>query len=133
MFYVNKEVDYALQLIFALYRLPENKVLSLKRFSNESNISFLFLQKIARKLKKAEIVNSLKGPKGGYIIAENVGKLTMKDVVEAVSGVYGVADCVKDGKGCYKTGSCDAKIAMSRINKKIIRFMSDLKIEEIIK
>ena len=49
---LNKQTSYGLQLLIALRDLEKGRILSLKAFSRQSGISFLFLQKIAKNSKK---------------------------------------------------------------------------------
>ncbi len=132
MFYVNKEVDYALQLLTALHRLPVDNVLSLKQFSNESTISFLFLQKIARKLKKAKVVSATKGSKGGYILVRDLNDFKLLELVEIICGPYGVAKCVTEGKTCDKENVCLIKPGIEKMNCEITKYMSGTKISEMV-
>ena len=57
MFALKKETDYAVQLLKYLKTKKRNFV-SLMDFSKESGISFWFLQKIARKLNLASIIEA---------------------------------------------------------------------------
>ncbi len=120
MFQVSKQVDYAIALVGRLAELDQKQCLSLKKFSTESNISFLFLQKIARSLKQAGLVDSTKGPTGGYRIAKQIGKITLKDIIDAVEGGYSVVDCIKDENLCKKTRACKTKKIWRKMQKNII-------------
>jgi len=132
MFYVNKEVDYALQLLSALNRLTEDNVLSLKQFSNESTISFLFLQKIARKLKKAGIVSATKGSKGGYILVRDLNDFKLLELVEIICGPYGVAKCVTKGEICDKENICLIKPGIEKMNCEITKYMNGTMLSEMV-
>lgn len=133
MFYVNKEVDYALQLISALHKLPQDTVLSLKQFSKESTISFLFLQKIARKLRTADIIKSTKGPKGGYTATNKLNTLNLKQLVEIICGPYGVAKCVTSGKQCDKEQTCTIKPAIEEMNNNINQYLENTNVVTMLK
>ena len=81
MIKISKQVDYAFQLISELSKLEKNALLSLKTFSIKSNISFLFLQKIARSLRGAKIIKSVKGKNGGYMLVKKADKISVKEVI----------------------------------------------------
>lgn len=118
MFQVSRQVDYAVQFVSRLAQLEAQQTLSLRTFSNESTISFLFLQKIARSLKQAGIIDSTKGARGGYFLVMPAGRISLMHVVEAIEGPYGVVDCVHGM--CNKTQDCKTKEVWLAINRDIV-------------
>jgi len=107
MLQFTKELDYGLQLLLGLMNLEKEELLSLRRFSKESGISFLFLQRIARKLRLAGIIAATKGAQGGYILKANPKALRLKEIVEALEGEYAITDCLKSNCSCPKLASCN--------------------------
>ncbi len=130
MLAVNKQVDYALQLLLALSQLAEKEFLSIREFAEQRNISFLFLQKIVRKLKQAGFVESLKGPGGGYRLAVSAKSVNLKDIVEAVEGPYHVVSCLKQGS-CPATDGCVSRDVFTTVNKNILESLSQYSLDSI--
>ena len=79
MIKLNRQVDYAMQFIFRLSKAKNDQHISLKKFSTESNISFLFLQKIAKALRQAGLVRAELGPQGGYSLQKPIESITLKN------------------------------------------------------
>ncbi|MBT3948507.1 Rrf2 family transcriptional regulator [Candidatus Parcubacteria bacterium] len=115
---MSKQVDYAMQLLIALSKLDKESFLSLRMFSQESNISFLFLQRIARSLKVAGMIDAARGVHGGYFMTREAKGITVKEVIEAVDGPFGITSCSR-GKLCPRKGKCTSKKLFDKINKKI--------------
>lgn len=130
MLAVNKQVDYALQLLLALSELAEKEYLSVGTFAEQRNISFLFLQKIVRKLKQAGFVASLKGSTGGYRLAVPAASITLKDIVEAVEGPYHVVSCLKQGT-CPATAGCVSRDVFATVNKSILASLAQHSLDSI--
>lgn len=124
MLQINKQVDYGLQLLLALEALPSGGTLSLRAFADERNISFLFLQRIASRLKQANIVCATKGSKGGYFLCQKASDIRFKDIIEAIEGPYGPVACMQDGKTCPNEAHCASKNVFSRIQQDIITSMN---------
>ena len=123
MFLINKQVDYAVQFLLALSVLPKNEFLSISSFSKKRNISFLFLQKIARKLKSAGFIEAEKGSQGGYFLKVGPATLTLKDIVEALEGRYAAVACMKDVSDCPVTQLCLSKNVLSKVQEEILGTM----------
>jgi len=118
---ISKELDYATQLMLALTKLKEGELLSLKTFSKESNISFLFLQRIASSLKKAKLIDSGRGVRGGYFLTKK--HISVKEIVAAVEGNdYAMTKCLTNKKLCKKK-DCPAKKIFSKINQQLNTFL----------
>lgn len=124
MLQFNKELDYAIQLLLHLLNLKKRELLSLRKFSEGSKISFLFLQRIAKKLRAAKIIEAVKGAHGGYYLAVDPKKITLKNVIEAVEGDYALTGCLKAGCHCVREKECLAKPVFKNINQQMISYLN---------
>lgn len=120
MFLINKQVDYSVQFLLELAILSPGKFLSLRIFSQNRNISFLFLQKIARTLKAAGFIDAQKGVLGGYHLKCDPEKITLKDIVEAIEGKYIAVSCMKNEHNCPITKICLSKNALFHVQEDIL-------------
>jgi len=119
-------------LVMALARLPDNSLLSLRAFSEESTISFLFLQKIARKLRKAGIITSVKGAFGGYTLRASAGDISMYQILEAICGPLGFVECLKDNQTCPQAKGCLSRSVFARINTEMMASLSHLSVADML-
>jgi len=132
MFTLSKQADYGLQLVTRLSKLDKNESLSLRVFSEESNISFLFLQKIARKLKAAGIITAHKGVRGGYTLSKPESTISLKTILDAIDGEYAIVECAKKTHGCSKVATCTTKQAWLNLNKDITEKLESVKVSEFV-
>ncbi len=58
----------------------------IKDISARQGISMKYLEKIFHKLRKAGLLNSRRGPRGGYMLAREPSEITMRDIVSAADG-----------------------------------------------
>lgn len=77
--------EYALRALFDLAHILKTKHVSrLEDIAHRQDIPVYYLEQIFRKLRKANIVVSLRGPSGGYSLTRPAKEITIKDIVEAV-------------------------------------------------
>lgn len=77
--------EYALRALFDLVTtLKSTHVVKLEDISNRQDIPLSYLEQIFRKLRKAKIVASLRGPSGGYNLLRSAKDITIREIVEAV-------------------------------------------------
>ncbi|MFA7314684.1 MAG: Rrf2 family transcriptional regulator [Candidatus Magasanikbacteria bacterium] len=131
MISINRQSDYAIQLIVALSKFTRENPLSLKKFSIESNISFLFLQRIVRSLKNGGLVDSNRGMYGGYFLKRDIEKITVKQIMEAVDGPLGVAACFR-GHICPRAKTCSSKQVLNNINLQLNKILSTMVVADYI-
>ena len=128
MIKLKRETDYAVQLIQFLLQ-KKGKNVSLREFSKKSGISFWFLQKIARKLNLAGVINAEQGVNGGYKLGIPEKKLNLYTVVEIMEGCPAVAPCVHaNNRFCGETKKCGFKNIAIRLNKDIVKALQSVKI-----
>lgn len=116
---LNQATDYAFRAVFYLSQLPKGQLAEAKLIAEQEKIPIRFLLKILRMLTTAGIVESYRGVSGGYALARDPGKITMKDVVEAVEGPLVVNRCLVAPEECNKnfTARCPLHKALFSIQQ----------------
>ena len=79
-------VEYAFHSLFYMVDLPERKTLGIKPIAELHGITESYLSKIFAKLRKAGIVRSITGVKGGYELARRADDVSFWDIIEAIEG-----------------------------------------------
>ncbi|MCF6276460.1 MAG: Rrf2 family transcriptional regulator [Candidatus Magasanikbacteria bacterium] len=130
MIKLSKELDYTIQFLIALSRQEENAPLSVRKFSKNTTISFLFLQRIAGKLREAEIVKSTKGVNGGYVLLKQLNELTLKDISEIIDGEQSIVECFKYNRNCKMVAECQTISVFQKINIDILNYLSSVTIDK---
>lgn len=97
-------------------------------------ISENYLEKLIAMLKKAGIVNSLRGAQGGYVLAKPAEEISVGEVLRALEGDLNPVDCAEiDGSGefCEGADTCVAKFVWKRISDSINQAVDNLMIAEL--
>lgn len=132
LFHVSQKLDYGL---FLLTRLTRTKTpLSIRKIALENHSSFYFLQKIARDLKKSQLIKSNRGKNGGYQLAKKANKISLKEIVESLEGSITIVPCLKNNPyaivpNCVRESRCTMKIGMRKINGEIENMLLEKKLD----
>jgi len=104
---IGKGVEYALHCLLYLIDLPAGESLTISDLAEFQGVSQSYLAKIFTKLKKAGLVSSSIGSKGGYGIARSPENISFLDVVMAVEGEINFFECrhILAGTVIYKDTS----------------------------
>jgi Rrf2 family protein len=90
---LGKGVEYALHCLLYLTDPPAGRSLAVGDIARFQGVSETYLAKIFTKLKKAGLVRSALGAKGGYELARPAARITFWDVAVAVEGEIRLFEC----------------------------------------
>ena len=92
---------YAVMALVDLARLDNINPVSLRDISLRQGISLDYLEQIFSKLKKNEIVKSIRGTQGGYVLNKNPNDIKLTNIFHAVDEKVKTVQCKKESKkGC---------------------------------
>jgi Rrf2 family protein len=81
----------------------------LKDIARRQGISPKYLNQLIGSLKNAGLVMSMRGSKGGYVLAKSPAEINLKEIVHALEGSLAPAMCLDDPKACHRISSCAAR------------------------
>ena len=98
---LNTNSRYAVMALADMASFKENKPISLRDISLRQSISLQYLEQIFQKLKKNNIVKSVRGVNGGYILTKNPENIKLSTVFAALNESVKTIGCEKHSKrGC---------------------------------
>ncbi|MGH2907644.1 MAG: RrF2 family transcriptional regulator [Solirubrobacterales bacterium] len=107
---------------------------SLAQIAEDNGLPFAYLEHLAARLKKAGLIESRRGPRGGYLLAQKAGEISMAQIVEALEGQIAPIECISSsGEGdvtCTREGEvneiCPTKILWTRVQGSIVRSLTEM-------
>ena len=98
---LNTKARYAVMALADMASLKDSKPISLRDISLRQGISLLYLEQIFLKLKKNNIVKSIRGIKGGYVLMKNPKQIKLSEIFTALDENVKTIGCEKHSKkGC---------------------------------
>ena len=92
---------YAVMAMADLAKSEANEPISLSEISLRQGISLSFLEQIFLRLKKNNLVQSSRGPSGGYLLTRNPEEIKLSSIIKAVDEKVKTLGCKKESKkGC---------------------------------
>ena len=98
---LNTRCRYAVMALADIATFNKQNPVSLRDVSLRQNISLVYLEQIFSKLKKNNIVKSIRGTNGGYILTKDPEKIKLSNIFLAVDEKVKTVQCKKESKkGC---------------------------------
>jgi Rrf2 family protein len=113
-----------------------NGPVAVKDISRRQNIPARFLEQVMTALKKGGIVESFRGPTGGYVLAKAPKNITLADVVEAVEGPVVIMDCLVGSdrqKGCDMSSECAIREVFGDVQSAVNKTLAAVTVSDMIK
>ncbi len=107
------------------------KPVSLNDISGRQGISLSYLEQLFAKLRRANLVSSVRGPGGGYRLAVEPSEISIAQVVDAVNESMDATRC--KGKGdCQEGDQCLTHHLWQDLSSRIHSFLNDISIGDLI-
>ena len=117
-----------------LARFDNINPVSLRDISLRQGISLDYLEQIFSKLKKNQIVKSIRGTHGGYILSKSPNDIKLKNIFNAVDEKIKTVQCKKDSKkGCNgRATKCITHNLWDELENHINSFFEKKSLEDLI-
>tara|TARA_B100000989_G_scaffold295776_1_gene277502 strand:- start:77 stop:502 length:426 start_codon:yes stop_codon:yes gene_type:complete len=126
---------YAVMAMADLALFKDNGPTSLTDISLRQNISLAYLEQIFIKLKNKNLVKSVRGAKGGYILEMPPEEIKISVIISAVDEKVKTLNCKKESKkGCnHKSSKCITHNLWDQLDQHINNFFEKVKLQDLVK
>ena len=104
---------------------------TLAAISERQHISLSYLEQLFGKLRRASLVSSVRGPGGGYNLAQPANQITVADIVTAVDEPLDATQC--GGKeNCHDDKRCMTHDLWATLNDKMYEYLDSVKLSDLV-
>lgn len=124
---------YGLRAVVDL-AMHSGKTVALSAIAERQKVTVSYLEQIIPKLRKAGIVNSVRGAQGGYTLAKPAEQISVGDVLRALEGNLSPVDCeeLQDSNSCMGADLCITKYVWIRISASINDTVDHMMLSELV-
>jgi Rrf2 family protein len=101
--------------------------------AERQEVSAGYVAQLFRQLAAAGLVEGVKGPGGGYLLARDVAAITAGDVVRAVEGPVALVPCVEPDAepSCNRIDRCAAHLLWKRLSKTLSDYLDSITLHDL--
>ncbi len=104
----------------------------MSEISIRQNVSVKYLEQIIRLLKQAKFVNSIRGPKGGHMLAKRPKEITLGDITRLFEGQTELVDCISNPEKCPMSDDCLIRPAWQKATQALYRELDSITIADLL-
>ncbi len=127
---------YGTRLIIDLALNIDKGPVKLSEISKRQGISLKYLEKLIKKLKQTGFVKSVRGPRGGYMLAKPMKNISVGDIVKVLEGSDSITDC-SDKENvcgvCNRAGECITQWIWMEASDAMFKKLNSFKLDKLVK
>ena len=133
---ISTKGHYAVQALVDMASLHRTSPVTLGMIAERQGLSQNYLEQLFVKLRKAELVKSVRGPGGGYLLARPAGKISIGDVFSAVDESLIFIECADEEnqlkKPCAKSKDCVTQAFWAKLCQHFNSLVFSVSIEDVV-
>jgi Rrf2 family transcriptional regulator, cysteine metabolism repressor len=129
------KAEYGVRVMAHLAQTGGTTPVSLGSIADAEGLPLAYLEHLVQRLRRAELVESRRGARGGYTLARTADQITMAEIVRALEGDLAPIECLTPDGLCHReiTGeaACPTKLLWTRVQGSIVRTLTDMKLSDL--
>ena len=131
---LSKTCVYSLKaILFIAHNASENSKVGIKVISEELDIPLHYLGKILQRLSGSDIIQSVKGPSGGFYLDEKAKEIRLIKIIEITDGLSLFENCALGLKNCSDEHPCPLHEDFAIQRKGLYKLYSSKSIKDLVK
>jgi Rrf2 family protein len=134
------KAEYGIRVLVELARRDGDAPVSLSEIATADELPLAYLEHLVARLRKAGLVDSRRGARGGYLLARPAVKITMAEVVEALEGSIAPIECISEAPDgalvCSRESDpdhvCPTKLLWTRVRGSIIETLREIRLSDLV-
>jgi Rrf2 family protein len=134
------KAEYGVRVMVELARRGSEEPVPLAEIAEHEGLPLAYLEHLVARLRRAGLVDSRRGARGGYLLARPPASITMAEVVEALEGSIAPIECISSGPDghvrCARETDpehiCTTKLLWTRVRGSIIDTLKHTTLAELV-
>jgi len=124
---------YGIRAILELAQNHGKGPLQIKVIAHRQDISIKYLEQLMAILRSAGFIRSIRGPKGGYVLAKAANEIKLSDVFRALEGPSAITvECLEDESYCARVADCVTRQVWAQMQEAIMAVLESLTLQDLV-
>ena len=123
---------YGVRAVLDLAANASRGPLQLRVIARRQEISAKYLEQLMTVLKSARIVRSVRGARGGYVLARPANQIKLSEVFHCLEGTVVTAECVEDADYCQRSADCAARYIWAKVQRAIEGILESVTLQDLV-
>ena len=124
---------YGMRAVIELAQHEEKRPLQLKVIAERQDISVKYLEQLMSMLRSSGLLRSIRGAKGGYILARPPEQINLSEIFRCLEGSVTTAECTENGDYCERSADCVARDVWIEVEAAIHKILRSIPLADLVK
>lgn len=115
---------YAVMAMVEIAKQGDLKPRSLGDVAGRLELSLAYLEQLFMKLRRSGLVQSVRGPGGGYVLGRDAYAISICEIMSAVDEPLKMTRCESEADGCVATQRCSTHFLWAALGAHIEQFLA---------
>ena len=123
---------YGIRAVLELAENHDKRPIQLKIIARHQGISVKYLEQLMAILKSSGIVGSVRGSKGGYVLAKPPDQIKLSDCFNCLEGPVITVECVENNDYCPRACDCVARSVWAEVQKAVFAVLESMTLQSLL-
>jgi Rrf2 family iron-sulfur cluster assembly transcriptional regulator len=124
--------QYGVRAMYEIARAGSVGPVTIRQISERQDVSVSYLEQILNTLRKSGIIQSVKGPGGGYVLSRGPEKISIAEILRELEGPVAITSCLDPTEGCIRVDSCVTHLLWKSLGENIERFLDSMSLKDLL-
>lgn len=132
MLRLSKKGEYGVRAMFEITRNYGKGPITIKEIAERQEIPIPYLEQLLNGLRRKGLIESVRGPGGGYVLGRGPKKISIGEVLRALEGPVALSECLNPSLvSCSRINACVTRLLWKRLGEKINRFLEKTTLKDL--
>ena len=132
MLRLSKSTDYGIRILAQLARDEQGVTRNAREVAEDLYLPVPMVSKVMKSLARAGVLESHRGPGGGFSLSHRPDDLSVADMIAALEGPVALTECQVGPSLCRHEGNCSVQEPWSVINRSVRNTLATIKLSDLI-
>ena len=123
---------YGTRILLELARQSDRHPMQVSVISREQEIPAKYLEQLIRTLKKADLITSVRGAKGGHILARDPETISLGSIVRLFEEQHELVRCISSPDVCHMADDCRVRLAWKEATEALYERLDAITIADLL-
>ncbi len=128
---LSTKARYGVRAMVRLAFSQKEGPIQLSLIAEKEGVSEKYLEHLFRQLKASGLVLSLRGARGGYVLARPAEKITLYEIIKALEGSLAPVDCLNQASLCNRSPFCATREVWGGLQERIESYLKSKTLSEL--
>lgn len=129
---ISTSARYGIRVMLDIACHSQQNAVGRQVIADRQQVTSEYIAQIARKLTQAGLLETLRGPGGGYRLGRAADLIRLGDIYHAVEGPVAVVPCVSDANSCCRSYNCATRVVWLKLSRLINGYLDSISLSELV-